>query len=182
MQKQKSIVKLPNLRDSFSLLPAPVAGVAMDVGGLIPVKHRFRLSGLSVSVAAADDFGSVKLCDLPSDNLLILGAVVELTSTQSGFTSNNGSAIDLAIGTAATASTDFSGSNEKNLVAKIDGTGTTAGSIKGGSVEGSVGVVALAQGAKSVYINVADPVTSATGTILLSGYIDLIVVDLGAHA
>lgn len=181
MLKQKQIVKLPNLRDD-SLLPAPASGVGMNANVRMPLRLEFNLSAFSVSVLAANDYGSAKLCDLPSSNLQVLGAIVDLISSQSGFTSNNGSAIDLAIGTAATASTDFSGTNEKNLVAKIDGTGTTVGSILGSSVEGAVGLVGLAQGAKSVYVNVADPVTAGTGVLLLTGKIILIVEDLGSHA
>lgn len=181
MQKSKQLTRLPNLRDD-SLLPTPVAGVAMNSNVRLPLKHEFVLSALSVSLLAANDYGSVKLCDLPTNALQILSVMVDLTSTQSGFASNNGSAIDLAIGTAATASTDFSGTNEKNLVAKIDGTGTTAGSVVGSSIEGSVAVTGLAQGAKAVYLNVADPVTSGTGILLLSGKVIIEYLDCGAHA
>lgn len=185
MLKQRQIARLPGLRDDISSQPTPVSGVTLDLKPLQLQRVRLGLAGKTVSVAAADDFGSLKICDLPSTNILVLGANVNLNTTQAGFTSNNGSAIDCALGTAATASTDFSNANEDNLMEKVDGTGTTAGSVRGaGMSDGGLAAVKLAAGAKSVYLNIADPVTTATGTLTLGAdsYVDLWLIDLGDHS
>jgi hypothetical protein len=156
----------------------------MDLKPLQLQRVRLNLAGKTISVAAADDFGSLKICDLPTSNLLMLGVNVNLNTTQSGFTSNNGTAIDCALGTVATASADFSNAGEDSLMEKVDGTGTTAGSVRGaGMSDGGLAAVKLAAGAKSVYLNIADPCTGAAVlTLGADSWVDLWYADLGDHS
>jgi len=184
MNLQRQVSRLLNQRDNRSNLPTPVSGVGIDVLAQQLQHIRLKLSGKTVSVAAADDFGSLKLCDLPTTNLIMLGVIVNLNTTQAGFTSNNGTAIDAALGTVATASTDFSNAGEDDLMTKVDGTGTTAGSVRGaGASDGALSNVLLAAGAKAIYLNIADPSTTA-GVLTLGddSYVDLIYIDLGDHS
>lgn len=181
---ERQLTRIPNLRDGISLLPVPVAGVGMDVAPVLPQRIRLKLSAFSVSLLAANDFGSAKLCDLPASNLVIHGAVVDLTSTQTGFASNAGTAVTMAIGTVATASTNFANAGEKNILGAITGTGAgSPGAEKGSSQEnGAVIDVLLAPGAKALYLNVGDPVTAGTGVVAFSGVIDVYYTDLGSHS
>lgn len=181
---ERQISRLPNQRDGISLLPAPVAGMGMDVAPVLPQRIRLKLSAFSVSLLAANDYGSAKLCDLPVSNMLILGAQVDLTSTQTGFASNAGTAVTMALGTVATTTTNFATAGEKNVLGPITGTGAgSPGAEKGSSQEnGAVSNVLLAPGAKALYLNVGDPVTSGTGVVAFSGVIDLYYIDIGSHS
>jgi hypothetical protein len=161
------------------LKPLPVAGVVLTTLGYLTQRQQFRLTAFPITVAAASDFGSAKLCDLPDTNFILHGIVVDLTSTMTGFTSNAGSAVDLALGTVATASTGFSNAGEDDLLQKLDGAGASSpGTVKGAS-DATVANQFLAAAARSLFVNIADPVTAATGTVTLSGTIELIYGLLG---
>lgn len=183
MNLQRQITRLPNLRDGVSNLPTPANSMTMDILPVIVQRVRVKANGSqTVAVAAADDFGSMKLCDLPTGNIMVLGVNVDLVCTQAGFTSNNGTAIDAAIGTVATASADFSNAGEDNLMTKVDGTGTTSGLIKGaGASDGGLGPVLLAAGAKAIYLNIADPSTTAGVLTLVSGWVEILYIDMSDH-
>lgn len=159
--------------------PVPVAGVVLTTLGYLWQRQQLRLTAFPITVAAASDFGSGKICDLPNTNLLLLGVVVDLTTTLTGFTSNAGSAVDLALGTVATASTGFTNAGEDDICQKIDGAGAgSPGTVKGAS-DATVGNQFLVAAARSLFVNIADPVTAATGTVTLSGTIELVYGLLG---
>lgn len=137
-----------------------------------------RLVNFQVSVAAASDFGSLKLLDLPTDRALVVGTSVNLTTVPVGFASDVGTAVHLALGTVATASTTFLNAGEDNLCPDLTGTGAgSPGAVNGGSGATETNVL-LAAGAKSIFVNVADPVTAGTGTLTLNGIITVFYLDL----
>lgn len=159
--------------------PTPVAGVVLTTLGYLWQRQQLRLTNFAVTVAAANDFGSAKVCDLPDTNFLLLGVVVDLTSTMTGFTSNAGSAVDLALGTVATASTGFTNAGEDDILQKIDGAGAgSPGTVKGAS-SAALANQFLVAGARELFVNIADPVTASTGTVTLSGTIELVYGLLG---
>lgn len=160
------------------LLPVAATSVKAEARTLPVRSILFTVSALAISMAAADDFGSAKLCDLPNTNLIILGAAVDLTGTVSGFTSDVGTAVDLAIGTVATASAAFSNAGEKDIVPKIDGTGAgTTATITGRNTTTEKLAFIAAGASNALYINASDPVTSGTGVLTLSGTVEIFYVD-----
>jgi len=184
MFQQKQLSRLPNQRDGISSLPSAANSISLDAAPVLPQRIRLRLSGQVLSVAAANDYGSLKLCDLPAGNLIMLGVIVDLTGVVAGFASDVGTAVDLALGTVVTASTTFVNAGEDDLMEKIDGTGAgTTATLKGaGMTDGSLANVKLPAGAKAVWLNASDPVTTGTGTITLSGVVDLYYLDLSDHS
>lgn len=183
--------KLPGLTVASNLVgtlkPTGALTLAVDAAATasviadLPLKirsQRISLVGQTISVLAANDFGSLKVVDLPNTNLYVIGVALNITFTCSGFASNNGTALDISIGTAAEASDATLDSTQADVIAKVDGTGTTTGSAIGVSAA----PFQVAKGASNAwYINVADPVTSGTGVITISaGYIDVTYVDLSA--
>lgn len=173
------VVNVNTLSQRGLLRPTPVAGVTMKQRGYIWQRAIFTLDDFAVTVAAASDFGGTKLCDLPNTNFLLLGIVVDLVSTLTGFTSNAGSALDLALGTVVTASTGFTNAGEDDLLQKLDGAGAgSPGTVKGAS-DATVANQYLVAAARSIFVNVADPVTAATGTVTLDGTIEVVYAMLG---
>jgi hypothetical protein len=181
VHKVKGRVLMPNLvTDGGRTLPVaadPVAATGATLGKFersIRVA-RFYLTNLTADVLAANDYGSKKLCDLPNTALVIVGAVVDLTAAVTG-TGSSLANVDLAIGTVATASANFSTAGEDNLVAKIDC--TAQGVIDGASGATETNVF-VAAGTNAVYINVATGDISTAGTVVLNGVVDLLYIDVG---
>lgn len=138
------------------------------------------LESVRVSIASTDDFGSVKLCDLPTTGLKLTGVIVSLTGVVAGTTGGDGATVDLAVGSAATASTDFSGTNEKNALQKVDCTGGAGVLAASGISNQATASATVAQGTNALYLNVSSPVAASTATIDFSGTIHLTFKDLGA--
>lgn len=153
----------------------PGTGVTLETQCSAVKRAKLKLTNFVVTVDADDDFGSTKLCDLPNSNLLILGAMVDLTAVGAGgFTLEQN--LDLAIGTVATASADFSNAGEDNIVAKIDG---TAGGVVDGSSISIGALVPIAAGASNdVFVNVATGDIATDGTVTLNGFIVIYYIDI----
>lgn len=148
-----------------------------------PAKLVLTLDAVQVPIAAADDFGSALLATFPETNLLITATVADLTFEVAGLTSDVATTVDMAIGTVATASADFSNAGEDDLMPKFDGVGAGAtGSLQGAASSSTVNVYLEAAADNEVYLNVASPVATGEGTITVSGTITLFVLDLGAAA
>jgi hypothetical protein len=157
----------------------PGTGVTLERLGRQVQMARLRLTNFVVNVAAASDFGSTKLLDLPAGNVIVVGGIADLTALVAGFTTNTVEAVDLALGTVAMASIDFSGAGEDDVTPKIDGVGAgTTGTIKG-ATGNTEKLLFKAAGANAVFINVADPVAAGTGVLTLNGLIDIAYIDLG---
>lgn len=186
VQKERQRTINTNISDGNTRgVSGVLAGVTLKEGVLIPKRVTMQLAAVVLSMTAAQDFGSLKLCDLPTTNLRFKGAFVDLSITVAGLTTNTAVSVDVALGTVATASAAFSNAGEQNLIQKIDGVGGTAtGTVKGASAtEGTpVTQVELAAGAKAVYLNASSPVTSGTGTVTITGTVEFVYEDLGDHA
>jgi hypothetical protein len=103
MQKLKGRVLAPNLEDGSSVKQSePAANVSLKDTQVTVRRARYTLSGLVVSVLAANDYGSAKIMDLPFRNMLLLGIEADLVLTKAGTTNGLVAATDLdvAIGTA----------------------------------------------------------------------------------
>lgn len=184
MQKINHKLLATGLTDGVSLPITAASGVVATDRPHFIRKIRLQLTSKAVSMAAANDFGGSKIGDLPATNLIVLGVVVDLAVTVAGLAVNTAAALDVAVGTATTASTDFSNAGEDNLMAKVDGVGGTAtGTVKGaGASDGALANVLLAAGAKAVYLNASSAVTSGTGTATFTGWVDVFYIDLGDHS
>lgn len=169
---------------SSGLALAAASGVSGIAKGARPINYdTLTLASFVVSLAAADDFGSRKLCDLPNTGIIIVGAVIEVAGTVAGFASNVGTAVDLAVGTVATASTTFANAGEKDIIPKIDGTGaSTTATVKGQSTTTEKNLFVAPGSSNAIYINVSDPVTSGTGTLTLDGFVTVLWIDLDLAA
>ncbi len=171
------------LSAGLPLIPNAAQGVKANRGARLVQADRFDLTSFVLSAAAADDFGSTKLCDLPNTGAIILGAVIELAGLVAGFASNVGTAVDLALGTVATTTVDFSVAGEDNIVAKIDGTGAgTTATVKGQTADATKLVFVAPGPSNAIYVNFSDPVTSGTGTFTASGFITVFWIDLDLAA
>jgi hypothetical protein len=156
-------------------------GVSSVNRGLVPQRETMTIA-FAISVAAANDFGSAKICDLPTGNLIIIGCFVDLTCSQAGFTSNASTSLTAAVGTVATTSTNFANAGEKNVIATVTGVGAgTTGTVKGATTN-TEKLLFLASGAKALYLNIADAVTAATGTETIAGTVELVFINLSGPA
>lgn len=165
--------------------PTPNTGVTLTQKEHVPVyKATLTLADFDIDMDSGDDFGGTKLVDLPTNNLVIVAVNVDLAATVSGLATNTVETVDFAVGTATTASTDFSNGGEDNLMEKVDGVGAAAtGTIKGASgSDGGLGNVVLAAGSKAIYLNASSPVTTGTGTVTLDGTVEVFYMDLGDHS
>lgn len=186
--KQRSVLKNATIdgrkvSHGLGLVPNTAAGARVDQHSRPMQRSIINLSAFAVSVAAANDFGSTKLCDLPNTAILIVSCALELTGTVAGFTSDVGTAVDLALGTVATASAAFSNAGEKDLIPKIDGTGAgTTATIKGQGTTTEKLLFIAPGSSNAIYVNVADPVTTGTGILTLSGFVIVNWFDLDLAA
>lgn len=187
-QKVRTIFENSFVGDSeISEGSLPVAANSLPMSHfLVPLqKTRFKLDGAVLSILAANDYGSLQLCDLPNSNLVIAGALVDASYVVSGFATDQGDSIDWALGTVAITSTDFSNNGEADIVDEFDGTGgTSTGAAAASSVaNSSPAQVFVAAGASNdIFLNAQGAVTTGTGTITFAAgsYVDLFYHDLGA--
>ena len=172
-------------RETFSIaagVPTPnaAAGVTMEKLLAVAKKVRFELDGVRITIDADDDFGSVKLCDMPATNILHLGTYVKATATGDGETGGveDITTVDFAIGTAALASIDFSGPGEKNLIPEIDVAALGAIAKVSTSTEACK---VLTGETIDVFLNAQAAIT-ADGFVDLDGFVEILYVDLGSLA
>lgn len=181
MHKSNVRTSLPNLEVGGALLGSGRAttlgtGVRGDDHALVPRKARFVFTAQALAITEALDYASLKLCDLPDGNIMILGALVNLTFTGTGGVDTPAN-VDMALGTAAASASTLSGAM-LDIVAKIDA--TAGGVVQGGSTDTEAPQI-IAASSDAIYLNVAD-VIGTDGTLVLTGEIELIYLDLGDPA
>lgn len=166
------------LDNGADVTPNTAAGVAMD-SRMRPVRMaRLTLTDVEVSIAAASDFGSVKLIDFPATTVVVLGINLDLVATADGSVITDVTTVDYAVGTAALASTDFSGAGEDNLVAEND---VASGGVMNARTTAALSLpLTLDAGNNDVYLNVQAAVTAGTGTVSFTGTVDIFYFDIGA--
>lgn len=186
-QKQKAI--LPNLVTLGDATynkgsnPAPVSPAKLIKRSTSLIEARFDLTGVVISLTAANDYGGTNLADLPNTNMLIAGAMIDAVATMAGFASNVGTTLDISLGSVVASNATLA-STMMDYVEKIDATGAGAtATIKGHSFDNASVAPDLifrdAATTNDFFVNASCPVTSGTGTVTFtSGFASLFYWDL----
>ena len=184
--KQKQIARLPNQRDGISQLPSvSVAGVGLDILPLQPFVARLRLDEVELAIDEGDDYGSVKLCDLPDSNLHLLGVELDLTVVKGGETGGLVAAtdLDMGVGTAA-ASNSTLATTMIDIVEKVD--------LNDDALSVDLEVHTLGQSTatmpkqiadaadSALYLNAAAAITTSD-VLTISGEVYIYLIDLGNY-
>jgi hypothetical protein len=184
--KINQVVVAKNLQDGISVpVSEPGSGVAVQDQALVVRRARLVLSAAVVSVTEALDYGSLKICDLPDRNLLLLGVEVDLVVTKEGNTNGIVAAtdLDLGIGTAAASATTLA-TTMIDIIEQVNAdTDALAVDMEAHSNDQATAVFPkkIADGASTaLYLNVV-PVAGITAdsSVSVTGYIDIFYIDLG---
>lgn len=186
--KGKALLRNPTLGQSRFIEGSYPVGVAAPV--VVPaVARRARplcsanvdLTGVVVSLTAANDYGGAQLLTFANTNMLIVGAIIDAVATMAGFASNVGTGVTFGLGSATASNATLSSTMQDYLnVTTATGAGATA-TLKGHSFDnGSPALTFLdAAAANKLFLNAACPVTSGTGTLTFtSGFCELFYFDL----
>lgn len=166
------------ISQGLSSTPNAAGGVTAEKLARAYQVERLTLAAAEIEIDEANDYGSLKLVDLPSSNVLILGAIVDLVCTVDGVVVTDPEDIDYAIGTAALASTDFSGSGEKDVCPEADVAALGVMQLATTATEANL---FKAKGTNAVYLNIQATIAT-TATQTFNGTIDLVYVDLGSES
>ena len=183
--KNRQLGRSPALRDGSPLIVPTAAGASgVDYQALIPQKATLKVSG-TLSVAAADDYGSLELMTWQDRNIHILGMEVDLTLVKGGVTNGILAATDLDVGmgsaaaSATTLATTMIDYLEKQDVDDNALSVTVQAHVLGQST--ATFPKQLADGASNkLYLNaVAIGGITADDTLTVTGSVDLYFIDLG---
>ena len=180
MHASKVRTSLPNLEVNGAHLkagraatPNTAAGVKLVEEVLLPRKMVFHVS-TTIAITEALDYASVKLCDLPTGQSYVLGALADLTATGTGGVDTIEN-LDVGVGTAAASNATLA-TTMINVLAKIDSTA-------GGVVQGTTAVpVAVSGTTPDLFLNIAVASLSVDGSVTLTGTIEVTLLDLGDAA
>ena len=159
-----------------AVTPNTAAGVTRTSLARPPRVERMTLTDVEVDIAEADDFGSVKLCDLPAGTCAVLGLNADLVVTGDAVITDV-TAIDYAFGSVAISSTDFSNAGEDDLTA--EGNVAAMGVINARTTAALSPPIYYDAGSNAVYLNLQATIAT-DATVTVSGTVDLIYVDLGS--
>ena len=141
--------------------------------------EKLTLAATPIEIDETNDYGSVKLVDLPDSNIMILGVIVDLVCTVDGTVITDPEDIDFAIGTVAITSTDFSNAGEDDLTPEAD---VAALGVMQLASDANTYNVLVAKGATNkVFLNIQATIAT-TAIQTFAGSIDLIYVDLGSES
>jgi hypothetical protein len=163
------------VRQGESSTPNTAGGVTCEKLARGFQLERLTLTDAEIEIDEANDYGSIKLVDLPTTNLIVAGVIVDLTCTVDGTVISDPEDIDYAVGTTAVTSTNFSNAGEKNLIAEND---VAALGVMQAQVTGTEDMLFLGTGAKAVYLNIQATI-GTTATQSFAGTVDIMYVDLG---
>lgn len=188
-QKFRGEILIPNLKDGLSVVASePGTGIVLDDKPVLPRRCRLTLSGATLTVLEANDYGSLKLLDLPDRNVMILGVEVDLVLTKQGNTNGIVAATDLdvGVGSAAASNTTLSGAMIDVLEKADIDTDALAVDYEAVMVGQSTAKppVCLADSASlALYLNaVAVAGITADSSLSVSGTVDIFYLDLGNKA
>lgn len=162
---------------------SPNTGVRYAYNLPVPLR-RVRLeikSPLTISVAAASDFGSYELCTLPDTNMIFAGCEVDLAIVKAGTTNGIVAATDLDVGVGtAAASASTLATTMINILPKQDvDTDSLSVTLKAHSLAATPVFTGVLDGASNkLYLNVAAVIT-ANDSLTFEGTIDLFYWDVG---
>lgn len=174
----------PILRDGADLpTPNVAAGVGMDATLVTPQKITLKLTDVEIAVAEANDFGSVKLCDLPDANLHVLGIEANLSIVKGGTTDGIVAATDLSvgIGSAAAAAAPLATTAIDYLEAQAVTADALTVALNASTVGQSTATFPkqVADAATNdLWLNVAATIT-ADDTVSVSGTVDVYAISMG---
>ena len=162
--------------------PTPNTGVTLVSDEAKCMREmRFSVSGLVATVLAADDYGSVKLLDLPDKNLLLASLELDLVGTKAGGLIA-ATDMDFAVGTAV-ASNQTLATTMLDVIEKIDLDADVIGAviqIHSNDQSTAAYPLRIADSATTaLYLNLGIPVGVADGTVTFAGTVVLKFWDLG---
>jgi hypothetical protein len=164
--------------------PAPAAGVSTLFDRARFVRHtRLTIEGATLSIAAADDFGSLLLATLPDSNLMLLAVELDLELVKGEEVGGLVAATDVgvAVGTAAASNATLSGAMI-DVLDQVDLTASDASPALQVHSQADATLtypIQIADGASSeLYLNAAASIT-ADDALTVTGTVDLYWVDLG---
>lgn len=162
------------------------AGVKLTMDVPLTVRRaRFTLENTVLTLTAALDYASVKICDLPDRNILILNAEL-VGSLVAGGDFAAGDDPSIGVGTAA-ASANPIATTMQNVIAiaaqtNIDPAVANAIALSFVGATGAITGLLVADGAaNALYLNASctDAQLAANGTLTFNGTFDVWYVDLG---
>jgi hypothetical protein len=166
-----------------SSLPAGANNARVQGFGLMLTRVRTFLSGVTISLPSASDFGGTKILDFQNKNLAIFGMVLNAKGTIS--TPNVGTDLTLGLGTAVAAATPLATTAIDYMTAKTGVGAAQAFTCIGHSFDGGALITTAAQfldnsaSANDLFINAAAAVASGTGLVTFTdGYVDVYCFDL----
>lgn len=185
-EKKNQVLVAKLIEDGISVpITEPGSSMTLSDQACIARRARITLSAATLTVLEANDYGSLKLCDLPDRNMLLLGVETDLVLTKQGNTNGIVAATDLdvSVGTAAASATTLA-DGMLNIIEKKDlDTNALAVDLEAHSNDNATTVFPLpvADGASSaVYLNaVAIGGITADSSISVSGTVDIWYMDLG---
>lgn len=177
--RQKTLIQNPVLNGApYALGKVTTKGTTTGLSRIAMAagirRERIAFRNVVVPVAAADDFGSIKLLDYPNGNLMVLGAVVALTAAIGGGIAALAN-VDIAVGSAVASAATLA-STMLDVVPKID---VTAGGVVAGKSTGTEALKVLTASSSALYLNVGGSTITTDGTVTLNGYVDVLFIDLG---
>lgn len=183
-EKIRGPLVVPLLKDGVTVqISEPGTGVRVNDQACVPRKCRLTLSGFSIAVLAAQDYGGTKLCDLPDRNMLILGIEVDCVVTKQGNTNGIVAATDITMGigsTVASASTLAT-----TMIDYIESTAMTADTLAvdfekhtNDQSTATFPKKVVDAASTALFMNIAAAIT-ADSSVTVDGFVDIFYVDLG---
>lgn len=186
VQKNRQPLLAPQLMDGLSLkVTEPGSGAAIKDEAVVIRRARITLTNAVLTVTAALDYGSLKVCDLPNRNLMLLAVEADLTLVKEGNTNGIVAATDLDVGmgTAAASATTLA-STMIDVLEKVDvDTDALSVTFQRHSNDQSTATFPkrIADDANAALFLNAVPIAGITAdsTLTVSGTIDVFYVDVG---
>lgn len=180
----KQLGRSINLRDGSPLL-TPSTSVGVDYQLLTPYKATLNVTSGTLSIAAANDYGSLQLMTWQDRNIHLLAVEANLTLVKGGVTNGLEAAVDLdvGIGTAA-ASAQTLATTMIDIVEKVDvddnALSVTFQAHTAGQSTATFPKQILDGATNKLFLNVGVPAgITADDALTVTGQVDLYFVDLG---
>lgn len=184
-EKVRGALLAPQLKDGVTVQAIEAQGTGVTGYDQMVTVRRLRLvlSGFTIAVLEANDYGGTKLVDLADRNLMLLGMEVDCVVTKQGNTNGIVAATDItvSIGTAVAAATPLA----STAIDVIETASLTADALAvdfeaHSNNQSTVPFPKkLADSATlALYMNAAASIT-ADSSLSVSGIIDIFYIDLG---
>lgn len=157
------------------------AGTAVSDEILLPRRTRITLTDAVLTIDGTDDYGSLELCkwSKPTGILGIIGSDANLTITRDGTNIPAAQNLSVGIGSQAASATTLSAEmvNVRSAVSLIADQLTDT--ITGGDMLVVKDEIDIAVLGEEFYLNASAAGISATGTLTLNGWIDIMYFNIG---